>query len=74
MSTGQELMDEVRAKLALEPGIDIDKVQVEIRDGIVFLTGHVPSLTEMHFAESCVMRVQGVHAVVNQLSLAPVRQ
>jgi osmotically-inducible protein OsmY len=70
MKTDRALLEIVRAKLALEPGIDIGEVEVEVRDGIVLLTGQVPSLTEIHFAESCVMRVPGVRAVVNELSVA----
>jgi osmotically-inducible protein OsmY len=70
MNTDWELREMVQSELALEPGIDIDKVQVEVRDGIVTLTGQVPSLTEIHFAQSCVMRVPGVRAVVNELSVA----
>jgi osmotically-inducible protein OsmY len=73
MKNDRELREIVLSELALEPGIDIAEVQVEVRDGIVVLTGYVPSLTEIHFAESCVMRVPGVRAVVNELSTAVAR-
>jgi osmotically-inducible protein OsmY len=74
MKTDGALLEMVRAELALEPGIDIGEVQVEVRDGIVTLTGQVPSLTEIHFAGSSVMRVPGVRAVINELSVAAARR
>lgn len=74
MRTDRELQEMVQSELTLEPGIDIDEVQVEVWDGIVTLTGQVPSRTEIHFAERSVMRVPGVRAVINQLSVAAARR
>jgi osmotically-inducible protein OsmY len=74
MNTDRALAEVVRSELDLEPGIDSSDVHVEVRDGIVFLTGHVPTVTEIHFAGSCVMRVPGARAVVNELSVGARRR
>jgi len=69
MQTNQHLTQQIRAELALEPGVDIDDVEVEVEAGIVTLSGPVENLAAVHYAGSCVMRFDGVHAVVNQLSV-----
>jgi osmotically-inducible protein OsmY len=67
MVTDCGLMERVRAELALEPGIDIENVEVEVDNGQVTLVGRVANLGIAQLAASCVMRVEGVHVVINKL-------
>jgi osmotically-inducible protein OsmY len=69
MMIDSELAARIRAELALEPGISIDEVRIEVEDGIVTLQGQVADRAALHFAESCVMRVEGARAVINELSI-----
>lgn len=69
MNTDRELRHRVQIELAQHPSIDIKCVQVEVHDGVVSLTGTVDSLGTASLASRAVMRVDGAHAVVNELSV-----
>lgn len=69
-------MNDVDLKLAVkealewEPALDARSINVSIRDGIVTLTGSVPSYPEKHVAEKVAGLVRGVKAVACELSVA----
>jgi osmotically-inducible protein OsmY len=71
MSTSHELTARIREELDLEPGIEVEDVDVTVDDGIVILTGDVNSLGAAAMAARCVLRVEGVIAVVNELCVRP---
>ena len=62
---------EIRANVAAElhccPDIDDTDIAVEVRGGIVTLTGYVRSFFQKCGAEDAVKRVRGVTTVVNDL-------
>ena len=65
-----ELKKEVQEALDWEPALDARAIHVSARDGIVTLTGSVPSYPEKHLAEQAVGMVRGVKAVACELSVA----
>jgi len=67
MKTDTDLKRDVLAELAYEPSIKADDIGVSVQEGVVTLTGHVPTYTEKSAAERAVKRVLGVRAVVEEL-------
>jgi osmotically-inducible protein OsmY len=53
--------------------IDASNVSVTVKDGVVHLTGTVPSYTEKVTAEEDVARIKGVRGVQNDLKVSRVR-
>lgn len=63
------LRKNVEEALALAPEIDERRIDVAATDGVVTLTGHVPSYTERVAAKRLVKRIFGVHAIANDLEI-----
>lgn len=51
------------------PDIDADDIGVAVSDGVVTLTGHVPSYAQKRGAERAVLRVAGVKGIANDLEV-----
>jgi osmotically-inducible protein OsmY len=64
-----ELQAAVLERLDLNPAINSSHIGVAVNDGIVSLSGHVPSLLERSDAERVAGRVKGVRAVINGISV-----
>ena len=64
-----ELKKSVESELNWEPSINPAEIGVAAKDGIVTLTGRIPSYWEKVTAERAAMRVAGVKAVVNELEV-----
>lgn len=64
-----QLHADVVQELADDPSIDSSKVAVAVHDGIVTLTGSVPSYWQKVEAENGVKRVTGVRGVANDLQV-----
>lgn len=62
-----EIQHDVIDELEFEPSLDASKIGVAASNGIVTLTGSVPSYTEKMAAEEAALRVLGVQAVANDL-------
>lgn len=60
----------VKDALEWEPGLDARTISISVRDGIVTLTGSVPSYPEKHMAEKAAGLVRGVKAVACELAVA----
>jgi len=69
MRTDSQLQDDVMTELRWQPGIDAANIGVAVKNGIVTLTGSVPSYTERYKAEEAVKRMYGVTAVVNNIEV-----
>lgn len=67
MREDHKLQAAVQLRLDLDPSINSSHIGVSARDGIVTISGHVPSLLERSAAERGVGQVKGVRAVVNEL-------
>src|SRR5262245_24210187 len=67
--TDDDIRDSVLEELKWDPKIASPDVAVAVRDGVVTLTGFVPSYWEKDAAEKAAKRVYGVKAVANDLEV-----
>ena len=63
--------DSVREKLNGDILVKDSTIEVEVKDGVVTLTGHVQELIQKSKAESLAKKVKGVKRVVNDLEIVP---
>lgn len=68
-SANSQLQHEVLAELEFDPSVDATKIGVTADDGIVTLSGHVPTFTDKWSAERIVKRVHGVRALANEIDV-----
>jgi osmotically-inducible protein OsmY len=64
-----QLQRDVLDELKWEPEVEATHVGVSVKDGVVTLTGHVPSFGEKYAAEKAAKRVLGVKGVANELDV-----
>ena len=67
----RDLQRDVLAELRWDPRIEAERVGVMAHEGIVTLTGHVPSYLATWAAEKAALRVAGVRAVANEIEVIP---
>lgn len=70
MKDNIQLQIDVRAELAWDPRIDDRNIVIATSNGVVTLTGSVPSYADKCAAERAAERVAGVRAVANDLAVA----
>ncbi len=63
------LYDSVREKLASDPIVKGGVIDVDVKAGVVTLTGHVQDSKQKEKAESLAKKVKGVKSVVNSLQI-----
>ena len=69
MRKEHDLQKAVLEQLDFEPSINASHLGVAVRDGVVTLSGHVPSLAEKAKAEAAACLVKGVKAVVDEITV-----
>jgi len=69
MKTDTQLQQDVIAELRWEPSVQSERIGVEVKDGVVTLTGQVNSYSEKLYAESATQRVAGVNALAVELNV-----
>lgn len=67
--TDKQLRQDVLDELDFEPSIDASEVGITVKNGVVTLTGHVPSYAQKIAAERAVWRVKGVKAIAQDLEV-----
>jgi osmotically-inducible protein OsmY len=65
----EEIRNSVLMELKWDPKITSEDIGVAVKDGVVTLTGFVPSYWEKDAAEKAAKRVYGVKAVANDLEV-----
>ena len=70
MKNSVKVEADVRAELAWDPCVDDREIRVASTDGVVTLTGSVPSFADKWGAVRAAERVTGVQAVANDLDVA----
>ena len=65
----QRIQRDVLAELRDEPSVDAAQIGIIVQDGVVTLTGHVPTHGEKGVAEGAAKRVSGVRAVADELDV-----
>lgn len=66
-----EITSEVKAALARDEWVDERNVQVEVRDGVVNLSGPADSYTQKYYAESDAWATPGVVDIINDMVIRP---
>ncbi len=69
MKSDKDLQHDVMEDLRWDPSIDASKIGVAASDGVVTLTGAVPSYFQKQAAERISKRVVGVRAVANDIEV-----
>ena len=59
-------------ELEFEPSIDAANIGVAVHDGVVTLTGHVPTFMEKTTAERTVGRIKGVKGIACEIEVRPI--
>jgi osmotically-inducible protein OsmY len=67
----RQLRRDVLDELEWEPSIDATEIGLAAHDGVVTLTGMVPTFAEKVVAERATKRVHGVKAVANDIEVCP---
>lgn len=66
-STDENICNDIRSRLADDPGIDSSDIQVRVEGGQVLLEGSVPSEIARQMAEIVAYEAEGVRGVENSL-------
>jgi osmotically-inducible protein OsmY len=69
MRSDSELKRDIENELKWEPSVNEAHIGVTVKDGVVTLTGHIPSYAEKYGAEKAAKRVYGVKAVADELDV-----
>jgi osmotically-inducible protein OsmY len=69
MKTDRMLQQDVIDELEWEPSVDATHIGVAVEDGVVTLSGHVPSYAEKRAAEEAALRVRAVRAVAEEIEV-----
>jgi osmotically-inducible protein OsmY len=69
VKTDMQLKQDVLAELEWEPSVNAAHIGVSVSDGVVTLTGLVPSYAEKYAAEQGAKRVYGIKAVADELDV-----
>ena len=69
MKDDRQLQQDVLAELAYEPSVNAASIGVTAKDGIVTLSGSVPTYAEKCGAEKAAQRVAGVRGIAEELKV-----
>lgn len=71
MKTDLQLHKDVLDELRWDPRVNEAEIGVSVKDGVVTLTGFVPTFAQKYAAEKVVERVSGVRAIAEDLHVRP---
>ena len=69
MKTDSKIQNDVMEELKWDPSVTHEHVGVAVKDGIVTLSGYVPTYVEKSAAEKAVQRVAGVRAIAEKIEV-----
>ena len=69
MKTDSQLQLDVLNELKWEPGVEHEKIGISVDNGVVTLSGLVPSYSQKLLAEQVARRVKGVRAVAEEIEV-----
>jgi osmotically-inducible protein OsmY len=64
-----QLGDRVRRRLNQSPYLAVRRVKVEERQGVLTLSGRVPTFFLKQMAQTAAARVEGVHRIINRIDV-----
>ena len=65
----EDIADAVWSNLQNDPWLDVGRIEIEVEDGVVTLTGEVDDFLEARYAWDDAWESEGVRGVVNQLTV-----
>jgi hypothetical protein len=65
----EQILDSVRRRLFEDVWLDVDRIDVEVEDGVVTLRGEVDDFLEVRYAWDDAWETEGVRGVVTQLTV-----
>jgi osmotically-inducible protein OsmY len=71
MKTDTQLKSDVTEELRWEPCVTMSHIDVNVHDGVVTLSGVVPTFAEKWAAQKATQRVEGVKAIAEELKVQP---
>ena len=71
MTTDLQIQRNVQEELNYEPKINSAEIGVAVSEGIVTLSGHVPTYDEKLSAERVILKVLGVRGLIDKLDVKP---
>lgn len=69
MKTDEQLKADIVDELAWDPAINATGLGVEVKDGVVTLTGQLDSFSQKHALEQALQRVEGVRGIALALDV-----
>jgi osmotically-inducible protein OsmY len=69
--TDTELRQMILDELEFEPSIDAADIGVAVEDGVITLTGHVPTYAQRTTTETIVARIKGVRGIAQEIEVRP---
>ena len=69
MKSDYQIKKDVSDELAWDAAVNDNEIGVEVRDGVVTLTGNLDSYAEKHAAEKAVQRVDGVKGLAVEIDV-----
>lgn len=69
MKTDTQIQKDVIEELKWEPSVNHEHIGVAVSEGVVTLSGTVPTFIEKHNAETAAQRVVGVKAIVEKIDV-----
>jgi osmotically-inducible protein OsmY len=66
MRSDNELQHDARLELVRELGVDAERIEIRVRDGVAILSGNVRFEAESWSAADVVRRVPGIQSVVDE--------
>lgn len=69
MDRNKTLQKKILEALDYEPGVNAANIGVTVNQGVVTLTGHVPSYLEKREAVRCTKHITGMQAVVDEIEV-----
>jgi osmotically-inducible protein OsmY len=69
--TDTELRQMILDELEYEPSIDSADIGVAVENGVITLTGHVPTYAQRTTAEMVVARIKGVRGIAQDIEVRP---
>jgi osmotically-inducible protein OsmY len=67
--TDTDLQNDVVAEISFDPAITASEIGVTCQNGVVTLSGSVPTYAERTFAEEATKRISGVHAFTDEITV-----
>lgn len=70
VKSDSQLQNDVVEELKRDPSVDASAIEVEVKNGVVALSGHVANYLHKWYAERAVQRVDGTKQIIEEIDVA----